>query len=78
MFKVGRVYNRVMGIHEPYEGRGEGASQHLGTCPSYSCAPGRAASSTEQYDYRDGCDGKGVFLTSGNMGFAWSVCSQVL
>src|SRR5215211_2822430 len=46
MFEVGRAYNRVMGIHEPHRGRGEGASQHLGTCPSYSCAPGRAASST--------------------------------
>ena len=30
MFEVGRVYYRVMGIHEPYGGRGEGASQHLG------------------------------------------------
>jgi 5-methylcytosine-specific restriction enzyme A len=75
MFEIGRFYNRRSEIHEPYGGQWQGGISTPRDRPFIFLFTGESG---EQYDYRDGWDGKGVFLTSGNMGFARSVCSHVL
>jgi 5-methylcytosine-specific restriction protein A len=62
MFEAGKVYNRRADVHGPYKGQQYGGISTPADHPIILLFTGEVG---EQYGYKDGWDGNGVFLYTG-------------